>query len=403
MTKESIQSEAVELISKYKRVILSWATGLGKSAAAIKMLNKIIKSKTNCKILLVVAESAHKDNWDKEFDKWNLDKCNLTVECFASLKKYRDTNWDVIVIDEAHHIGSDLRMDIISTVKADYMILLSATMPNDTIFYLTQVFGEFYQHNITLNDAIKAGILPTPKIMLVPLTLDRTNYNCTIIEEWGTKKLRKTIKCNYPDRWKYLRNKSNYPNVKLEITCTEQQKYDYYSDRFEFYKNSYMRNRSIIMKNKWLQTGSQRKIFLGELKTNIVRNFLKKVINKRFICFCTSINQAESLDKNHSIHSKKKNSLEIIDKFNNKSISNLFAVNMIQEGQNLVDIEVGIIVQLDGQERAFIQKFGRTLRADSPVQYIFYYKNTRDEEYLENVLEGIDSELVCSVNNLNNI
>jgi superfamily II DNA or RNA helicase len=398
VTKESIQSEAVELISKHSRVILSWATSLGKSAAAIKMLNKIIQEKINCKVLLVVAESAHKGNWDEEFNKFGLSKCDLTVECFASLKKYRDSKWDVVIIDEAHHIGSDLRMDIISTIKSEYMILLSATIPNDTILYLSQIFGKFHIFNITLDDAIKAGILPKPKIYLIPLTLNRTDYNCTIIEEWGTKKLRKTIKCNYPERWKYLKNKKEYPNVQLEISCTEQQKYDYYSDKFEFYKNSYMRSRSIALKNKWLQTGSQRKVFLGELKTPIVRKFIRKVLNKRFVCFCTSINQAEALDKNHSIHSKKKNSLEIIDKFNNKSISNLFAVNMIQEGQNLVDIEVGIIVQLDGQERAFIQKFGRTLRADSPVQYIFYYKNTRDEEYLENILEGIDSNYIQEIN-----
>jgi superfamily II DNA or RNA helicase len=398
VTKESIQSEAVELISKHSRVILSWATGLGKSAAAIKMLNKIIQEKINCKVLLVVAESAHKGNWDEEFNKFGLSKCDLTVECFASLKKYRDSKWDVVIIDEAHHIGSDLRMDIISTIKSEYMILLSATIPNDTILYLSQIFGKFHIFNITLDDAIKAGILPKPKIYLIPLTLNRTDYNCTIIEEWGTKKLRKTIKCNYPERWKYLKNKKEYPNVQLEISCTEQQKYDYYSDKFEFYKNSYMRSRSIALKNKWLQTGSQRKVFLGELKTPIVRKFIRKVLNKRFVCFCTSINQAEALDKNHSIHSKKKNSLEIIDSFNNKSINNLFAVNMIQEGQNLTDIEVGIIIQLDGQERAFIQKFGRTLRADSPTQYIFYYENTRDEEYLDKVLEGIDSNYIQEIN-----
>lgn len=403
MTKESIQSEAVELISKHNRVILSWATGLGKSAAAIKMLNKIIQEKINCKVLLVVAESAHKGNWDDEFNKFGLSKCNLTVECFASLKKYRDSKWDVVIIDEAHHIGSDLRMDIISTIKSEYMILLSATIPNDTILYLSQVFGKFHIFNITLDDAIKAGILPKPKIYLIPLTLNRTDYNCTVIEEWGNKKFRKVIKCNYPERWKYLKNKKEYPNVQLEISCTEQQKYDYYSDKFEFYKNSYMRSRSIALKNKWLQTGSQRKIFLGELKTPIVRKFIRKVLNKRFVCFCTSINQAEALDKNHSIHSKKKNSLEIIDSFNNKSINNLFAVNMIQEGQNLTDIEVGIIIQLDGQERAFIQKFGRTLRADSPTQYIFYYENTRDEEYLDKVLEGIDNSYVHKVTNINKI
>ena len=45
---------------------------------------------------------------------------------------------------------------------------------------------------------------------------------------------------------------------------------------------------------------------------------------------------------------------------------------MLQEGQNLEDIQAGIIVQLDGAESFYSKKFGRTLRADSPEQYIFF-------------------------------
>ena len=92
-----------------------------------------------------------------------------------------------------------------------------------------------------------------------------------------------------------------------------------------------------------------------------------------------------------------KNPLEIIDKFNNKEIDNLFAVGMLKEGMNLNDIQVGIIVQLDGQEISFIQKFGRTLRAESPIQYIIYYRGTRDEEYLNKALESINKDYIEEV------
>ena len=34
------------------------------------------------------------------------------------------------------------------------------------------------------------------------------------------------------------------------------------------------------------------------------------------------------------------------------------------------------------------------MRADSPVQYIFYYKGTRDEEYLNKAIEGIDKKYI---------
>jgi superfamily II DNA or RNA helicase len=70
---------------------------------------------------------------------------------------------------------------------------------------------------------------------------------------------------------------------------------------------------------------------------------------------------------------------------------------MLQEGVNLTGIEAGVIIQLDGEERAFIQKFGRTLRADSPEQYIIYFKGTRDEEYLNNALESIDKNYIKEI------
>lgn len=63
---------------------------------------------------------------------------------------------------------------------------------------------------------------------------------------------------------------------------------------------------------------------------------------------------------------------------------------MLQEGQNLKDIECGIIVQLDGKEGPFIQKFGRTLRSEHPVQYIICIKGTQDNVYLERVIKNLD-------------
>ena len=88
----------------------------------------------------------------------------------------------------------------------------------------------------------------------------------------------------------------------------------------------------------------------------------------------------------------------LVDSKQNKEINHILAVGMAKEGVNLTDIEVGIIVQLDGEERTFIQKFGRALRADNPIQYVFYYKNTRDEEYLNNSLEGIDKKYIKEMN-----
>jgi superfamily II DNA or RNA helicase len=112
------------------------------------------------------------------------------------------------------------------------------------------------------------------------------------------------------------------------------------------------------------------------------------------------VSQAEELDKKNTISSKKstKFNMAIIDAFNKKVINRMYAVGMANEGLNLVDIQAGIIVQLDGKERLFIQKFGRSMRAEDPVSYIFYYKDTQDEKYLKNALENIEDKFINYTN-----
>lgn len=404
MTKEELQSDVISIFTKYRKVVLQWCTGLGKSKAAIDMLSAMVDMYSpDINVLLVVAETSHKSNWDYEFNKWHSKATNITIECYASLNKYRGTNWDLVIFDEAHHLGTDLKIDILKEINVENIILLSATLPDHIIESVSEIFGEFKISKVTLQQAIEWGMIPKPKVYLIPLTLDSINPNCSIIEEWGKKDKRVTYKCKYYERWRYLKNKSKYPNTTLEISCTQQQKYDYLSDQFKYWKKQFINIRQEFTKNKWLQAGLKRKRFLGESKIEAVKILLNKIKNKRFICFCASIEQAKLLGGKNAIHSQREDSLQTIDDFNLKKIDNLFAVGMLQEGQNLIDIEVGVIVQLDGQERAFIQKFGRSLRAEDPIQFIFYYKDTKDEEYLENIINDINKDYVTVLQSINNL
>ncbi len=395
MTREELNSQAIELLKTNNNIAVQAATGVGKSKIAIDLCYEMAAQQiAPLRVLLVVAEIAHINNWNAEFIKWNWSWGQVTIICYASLKNYRDTEWDTIIFDEAHHLGSELRLDVFDTLRSRWKIFLSATLKDSLIGRLEESCGPIAIIKMGLQDAFDADILPEPKIKLIELTLDDTVADQIIVEEWGRKDKRLNAVCMFADRWKYLRDRKNIPNGRLTIHCTQKQKYDYICERYEFYKKRYMVCRNEAIKNKWLQLGSKRKIYLGVLKTQAAQRLLKQLKKKRFICFCTNIEQAEALGGTNAVHSKKKDRLDIINKFNNKEINSLFAVGMLQEGMNLSDIQVGIIVQLDGEERAFIQKFGRTLRADSPEQYIIYFKGTRDEEYLAKALENIDEKYI---------
>ena len=404
-SREQLQQEALSEVKQYKRLILSWSTGVGKSLVGINLFHDLLLEDRSSKFLIVVAETAHKQNWEEEFCK-HLGGLlgqevlkHVTIVCYASLKKVCDREWKAIIFDEAHHLNSEIRMDFLSVMRAEYVICMSATMSGRKFYILRSTlnltFGNFIISKVRLQDAIDNEILPEPEIIAIPLYLSSKPNTCTYIKEWGNKNFRQEIHCYYKDRFLYAANRRRYPHCTLVIHCSEVEKYSQLNDDFEYYRKQALRNPgNVALKNKWLQIGSQRKRFLGELKTPIAHKLIEHIQDKRFICFCTSIVQAEALGGKQCIHSKKKDNQKIINDFNAKKTSSIYAIGMGQEGLNLRDIEVGVIVQLDGEERGWIQKSGRIYRAEHPVIYVFYVKNTRDEEFYKNAIEGINKEYI---------
>jgi len=373
------------------RVILKWATGCGKSKATINLVNHASKGMPvhPVKALFVVAERAHKKNWEDEFRKWKLMRgIDVKMICYASLHKEEHSVYDILVLDEAHHAFTEKRLNILKTISSAYVYLLSATLSSAKTDEMENTFGKFTTSTVTLKDAINQDLLPNPKVYVIGMELDDKNVNQTI--QIGKDPNAKVIP--WEDRAKYI-----YRGAPCIIKCTEKQKYLYLTDSMEYWKHRYELSRNPFHHNKWVNLGSQRKRYLGELKTEAVRKLLNTFPRrKRYVCFCASINQANSLSKANTVSSKKGSSKnqDIIDAFNAKKTHSLYAVGMITEGMNLKDIEVGVIVQLDGKERLFIQKAGRVLRAEMPVMYIFYYKNTQDENYLNGAFDNIDSKFV---------
>lgn len=396
MTKDDIQNIVADK-AEYPLIILNHCTGLGKSFSSLRVLEK--RGFTN--VLILVAEVAHKKNWKEEIKKFEtlrgIKLPKVTLECYASIKKHQNTTWDMIILDEVHHL-SPLRLLHLETMSATSIVALSATLNNDTIndllFYLKIDKQNCWMHTVTLNDAIRLEILPAPDIHVIPLNLTDTKETCTIIEEWGTASKRLTYHTTLDDRWKYLKDKVKYPHIRLVIKCSEQEKYKYINDQIAYWENRYFMTKQTYHRNIWLQKGMERKRFLGERKTKYVKRLIDKLKDTRFICFCSSIEQAEQLGAEKAIHSKLKISERklILEDFQNKKKSSIFAIGMLTEGQNLTDIEAGIIVQLDNVDRPFVQKTGRVLRSEEPKQYIFYYRDTRDEEYLKKILDGISTE-----------
>lgn len=361
-TREEIQQDSVELSTIHSKLILELATGVGKSLAAIRIIEK-----HGGLWNIVIAETNHELNWKEEFIKHGEEGLlrNVKFFCYQSLHKHLDG--ENYIFDEVHHIQSEKRLDLVSQISFKHFIGLSATLTRKQKELLTEAIGSFYIHKISLSEAIEFGILPEPTVYFIGITLDNTIRNL-----------------------KYHFGKDKF------VMCTQQEMYNRMSLRIETLKLNYFATQQEFDKIKWLKLANDRKKFLSSCKTPYAKELLKILSKKRLICFTSSIEQSEELSNGLSIHSKlgKKARELLISNFNEGISNKLFATGMLKEGMNLNNIEVGVIVQLDNVERYFTQISGRTLRASFPEQYVLFVKDTQDANYVTTALENFNMDYV---------
>ena len=389
MNREKMRNALAKLlmVDKAKHILLNLPTGFGKSALAIEVINSITDIKS---VLLLVNEVGHGKNWEVEFEKF-LRKEGVECEtyCYHSMHKLAGKKYDLIIADEAHHLVTDKRKEAFIDIESTYTVFLSATLKKDEVAFLKQARPELQILKVTLRNAVKSGVLPKPEIWVMHSKLDNkvTNQVIKVVRD-PNKPF--TVKAGYDKRFFWISKKHN-PSANALISCTEREYYDYIESRVAWAKDNYEKQSTEYNKQVYLNACIERKRILGEIKTSRIKSITDRIRakGKRFVCFVSSIEQANAMSYENAIHSKKNNNQATLDNFNDGKISEIFAVGMLQEGYNLFDCEVGIISQLDAGERGVIQKVGRVLRHDKPLVVILCIDNTRDEEFLKSALEVV--------------
>lgn len=409
LEKEKFQKEVRSLVNHYNRIVLSIATGVGKSLIALMMAKE-----KGGKWFILVNETPGIDTWKDEIKKFGYEDLDVEIFCYQSLHKYQYSKVTGIICDEAHHL-TESRVEHIKTIQYEYIVGLSATLPVDTKNYLNYSFGNFYEFKYSLSQGIADNFLPEPIINIVGI--DLTDKPVTHIIQKGKADKRKFFQCSFNDRLRYI---TSYPDLCLEVMCTEKQKYAMIESQVNFLRDNYLQRYEEInekytgaerhkklsqvefFKTKWLLEGSVRKRFIADLKTESARLILEKIKDKKLICFTGSINQANKIafSKELIVNSEKGKlqNQKIIANFNEGIVKSLFVTGMLKEGMNLSGIEAGLIVQLDNQTKSLIQMLGRVLRSSSPVCYILYVKDTQDEKYLKTALTGFDKKYINYLN-----
>lgn len=126
LTRDERQDECVKkwLQNKGKATIVA-ATGVGKTIIAMKCMKKVLSKYPTMRILVVVPTELLKHQWDSELDAWGLG-FNAEVQVMMGASK-RNYQCDMLVIDEAHRINSEVIANIFKVVQYKLILGLTAT------------------------------------------------------------------------------------------------------------------------------------------------------------------------------------------------------------------------------------------------------------------------------------
>jgi superfamily II DNA or RNA helicase len=400
--KDLIQENALKLSQDNQNIVLEWATGTGKTFATVKIVEYILSQNNNATGLLVCKESTHLKNWKEEISKHKKDFIldNVDSLLYASLHKLNKVV-DFIILDECHAITDKRATELVRLIgKNTKLIFLSATIPVEKKTFLSLLSRKnLVYYTITLLDAIDMKLLPTPKVIIHDTKLKDDNKRSFEFTMNKGKKPKAVIKtAMYKDRWKMF---NQYEHIQLNVLCNELEYYNYLTEQMESLDNQIKIRfadyfQRMALKNKFLNVASRRKKFIAEVKTDKAREILKSFKGFRHICFTGSIEQSLELGGNSSVNSKnhKKVNQELIDGFNSKMYSMLFAVNMLREGMNLTEIEKGLIIQLDSTVGSYLQMLGRMLRHEFPEIHLIRLVETQDNVYFKRAMSDFSAKFV---------
>jgi len=329
-------------------------TGFGKSRVAIMEIDRMVAGEmdtTPHQILLVTpTEKLRDENWPQEFIDWGYDRnCLGWVKsiCFASLKKEIGNKYKLVIIDEVHHItslsaaafletGVNPLTEFCAANLGSAVMGLTATVPDakrdpEKAKIIAQVAPVVFTYS--LDQGVEDGMIRDYEIRVIQSSLD----NVSKCIEAGTKV--KPFKTTEEAQYQYLEK-----NIR----------------KFRALEASALPAKKAGFAKLGMFATMARNRFLYNLpsKTELAQRCIKHIAKgKRTLVFCGSIEQCNLLLGDNVYHSK--SGSDSFRKFNAEEIDILGVVNAANEGLNFVNLDQGLVIQVDSNERSITQRVNK--------------------------------------------
>lgn len=349
--KDEVQQLALDSVLKFRRSGVVLSVGAGKTKLGLMYLSKV-----GGKTLILVPKLDIIKSWTDDAHKFNYSDLidNITFSTYLSLKKQDLTQYQNIVMDEAHNLL--LHQDPHLRSFTGNILGLTGTPPRQ--FEKKSMMDKYYpiRYTFKMDKAVNEGMLNDYRIYVHKLNLS-------------------TVK-NLPIKNFMVSERSSYEYATKRISMASTEKAKMFAHI----------NRVNVLKQ-------------FKTKEIYAKTLLKKIPEvEKCIIFANTIEQAERLCS-YSHHSQMNG--DYLDAFKEGIITRLSCVDQLSEGINIPNLKYGVILHtFSGSSPKSRQRVGRLVRLPTDQTsyiHILCYRDTVDEKWVEDVLTDFDASKIIYV------
>ena len=393
VTRDERQEECKKnwLRNKGKGTIVA-ATGVGKTRIAIKCIQAVRSKYPDISVLVLVPTEALKSQWTEELDSWGLGfNTEVKVMMGASKKEY---SCDLLIIDEAHRINSETIANVFKVVK--YKLILGLTATFERLDGRHEILAKYAPvcDTITMQDALLNNWVSKYKDYVVLIDVDDIDiykkYNKSFVEHF------EFFGFDFNKAMSMLGNDgiSNKLRYRDELCQGDDSKKKEILKSINYHAKGFIT--AIQNRKKFVQSHPE--------KIRITEEIIKHRNNSKIITFSSNVKIAESISTGFVYTGKegKKKNRMTLEEFSKLPSGVLNSCKLAEEGLNLPDLSVGIMLGVNSSKTKAVQTLGRVVRLSKDKTAEFFtlvINDTIETEWMKK--SRIDNNFeIIDVNNL---
>lgn len=359
------------------------ATGFGKSRIGVLAvgysIDELVDKNINIldhtdlhKCLVLVPTTQLQAQFEEEFKKWGFEDYLELIDiiCYQSAHKLKDEHYHVVLCDEIHLGLSPVYREFFENNTYDKLLCMTATMPEEPEYRQILVNLAPPVYKLSLDEAVEKGYVADYQIYCIGVDLTTT------------------------EREEYNAYQKLFIKMKMALGG-----YDAFSKAQGILSGRISGNKGLAAQFMNSIRGRRKVVQHAAYKIDETKEIIDHYENEKILTFggtnAFADEIAECVD-GISYHSGKtpKKRENILECFRDGGCRVLCTTKALNQGFDVPDVGIGIIVGLDSKALPMIQRIGRLLRKNEDKIgkiYILYVKDSQEEVWLNKATKNLNN------------